>query len=56
MGITIKDDDSLDKVLTEIGGFKTYQFYLFFLLSIPVALSAGFVFEFVFASATLDYR
>lgn len=56
MGVNIKDDDSLDKVFTEIGEFKIYQIYLLILICIPCAMSAAFSSHFIFASATLDYR
>lgn len=56
MGINVKDDDCMEEIFVEIGEFKIYQVLLIFLLAIPSMLSAGFTLDFVFASATLDYR
>lgn len=56
MRSNIKDDDSLDKIFNEIGEFKIYQVVLIILLALPCMLSAGYTYEFILASATLDYR
>lgn len=55
MGIDVKDG-SLEEAIAEIGEFKIYQVLMIVLLAIPCALSAAFNLEFVFATATLDYR
>lgn len=52
----INDDDSLNKVLIEIGDFKTYQVLMLFSLIVPCILTSAFVYQYVSASATLDYR
>lgn len=51
-----KDDDNLHKIFVEIGEFKMFQVLMIISLVVPCLLSAGFTFQFVFASATLDYR
>lgn len=56
MGIDIKDDDSLDEIFVEIGEFRLYQVLLMSLLAFPCILSLGYMYEFVFATATLNYR
>lgn len=53
---TIKGDDNLELVFSEIGGFGIYQIYLLILLCIPCTMSSFFMDHFLFASATLDYR
>lgn len=56
MGVSITNDDSLDKIFVEVGEFKRYQVLVLVLLFIPSLLSAGYCHEFMFASATLSYR
>lgn len=56
MAIDVKEDDSLEEIFAEIGEFKIYQILVIILLAIPSILSAGYSLEYVFASATLDYR
>lgn len=56
MGADVKDNEYIHKILIEIGEFKRYQVFMLALLVIPCLLSAGFIYQFMFASATLDYR
>lgn len=56
MGADSRDDDNLHKIFKEIGEFKIYQVLMVISLVVPCLLSAGFAYQFVFTSATLDYR
>lgn len=51
-----EEDDNLHEIFKEIGEFKVYQVFMVISLVIPCLLSAGFSYQFVFTSATLDYR
>lgn len=51
-----KDDDWVENVLVEIGEFRLYQVYMIVLMCFVSILSAGSMFQFLFTSATLQYR
>lgn len=56
MSVDISADSNLDRILTEVGEFGVYQVIAYFLISIPSALSATFVVNYMISANTLKYR
>lgn len=48
--------DDLDIVLAEVGEFGKWQIFHFFLLTIPIILSAIYTVDYIVTTSTLDYR
>lgn len=50
------NDFDLDRILVELGQFGKFQIINYFLLCIPVALSAIYALSYVFTAGDLEYR
>lgn len=56
MSVDISADSNLDGILTEVGAFGVFQVISYFLISIPCALSATYVVNYMISANTLKYR
>lgn len=50
------EEDKLDRVLIEIGEFELPQLWKYFLICIPISLSALYSTSFIVTASNIDYR
>lgn len=56
MSIDITADSNLDGILTEVGEFGLFQVVSYMLITLPCALTATFVINYMISANTLKYR